>query len=108
MNHVIGNLNQLLMKTTYHNRYGDEIIFEQQDDTVTMTGYNPEWIRYALADDADGCNKAEEHVSMVDPSGGPYLTIGSDLSFFWGDKQPRIIKSIRLLKGQVEFKISNL
>ncbi len=96
------------MKTIYHNRYGDEIIFEQQDDTVTMSGYNPEWIRYSIGDDADSCNKAEEVVTMIDPSGGPYLTIGSDLSLFWGDKQPRIIKSIRLLGGTIEFKINKL
>lgn len=92
-------------KVTYYNRHKDEIIFEQNGDVVIMSGYNPEWIRYGLADDADGCSKAEEIINMVDPSGGPYLTIGSDLSLFWGDKQPRIIKSIRLLGGKIEFKI---
>lgn len=95
----------MVNKVSYFNRYKDEIIFEQQDDTITMSGYDPEWMRYGLSDDADGCNKAEEVITMIDPSGGPYLTIGSDLSLFWGDKQPRIIKSIRLLDGQIQFKI---
>jgi len=105
MNQAIGNLNQLIMKTIYHNRYGDKITFEQEGDTIIMSGYQPDFMRYGLADDSDGCSKAEEIINMIDPSGGPYLTIGSDLSLFWGDKQPRIIKSIRLLGGKIEFKI---
>jgi hypothetical protein len=93
------------MKVKYFNRYGDEIIFEQEGDTIIMSGYEPDFMRYGLADDSDGCSKAEEIINMVDPSGGPYLTIGSDLGLFWNDKQSRIIKSIRLLGGQIEFKI---
>jgi hypothetical protein len=93
------------MKVKYFNRYGDEIIFEQEGDTIIMSGYETDFMRYGLADDSDGCSKAEEIINMVDPSGGPYLTIGSDLGLFWNDKQPRIIKSIRLLGGQIEFKI---
>ena len=99
------------MKATYHNRYGDKIIFEQQDDTVIMSGYEPDFLRIGYSDDLDGCsskNTDNEIIGMVDPSGGPYLTVGSDLSLFWGDKQPRIIKSIRLLGGQIEFKIDKL
>lgn len=93
------------MKAKYYNRYGDEIIFEQEGDTIIMSGYEPDFMRYGIADDSDGCDKAEEIINMVDPSGGPYLTIGSDLGLFWNDKQLRIIKSIRLLGGQIEFKI---
>lgn len=93
------------MKTTYHNRYRDEITFEQNGDTIIMSGYDPEFMRYGWADDLDGDNRSENIINMVDPSGGPYLTVGSDLSLFWGDKQPRIIKSIKLLGKHIEFKI---
>ena len=34
------------MKTTYTNRYGDNIVFEKLDNnTIKMSGYNPAWIR---------------------------------------------------------------
>ena len=93
------------MKVKYFNRYGDEIIFEQEGDTIIMSGYESDWMRYGLADDSDGCSKAEEIINMIDPSGGPYLTIGSDLSLFWDDKQPRVIKSIKIFDKHIEFKI---
>ena len=40
------------MKTTYQNRYGDNIVFEHiSEDKIKMTGYNPEWIRCAYEND---------------------------------------------------------
>jgi len=40
------------MKTTYCNRYGDNIVFEHiSDDQIKMSGYNHEWIRYAYEND---------------------------------------------------------
>jgi hypothetical protein len=40
------------MKATYNNRYGDNIVFtEVNNTTVEMTGYNPEWIRYGYPND---------------------------------------------------------
>lgn len=40
------------MKTTYYNRYGDNIIFEELNNTtVEMSGYNPEWLRVGFAND---------------------------------------------------------
>ena len=34
------------MKTSYQNRYGDNIVFEKLDNnTIKMSGYNPAWIR---------------------------------------------------------------
>jgi hypothetical protein len=34
------------MKTTYVNRYGDNIVFEKLDNkTIKMSGYNSEWVR---------------------------------------------------------------
>ena len=40
------------MKKTYNNRYGDDIVFhEVNKTTVEMSGYNPEWIRWAYEND---------------------------------------------------------
>ena len=40
------------MKTTYCNRYGDNIVFEHiSDDQIKMSGYNHEWIRCAYEND---------------------------------------------------------
>lgn len=34
------------MKTTYQNRYGDNIVFEKLDNNIVkLSGYNPAWIR---------------------------------------------------------------
>ena len=40
------------MKTTYQNRYGDNIVFEHiSEDKIKMSGYNPDWMRYAYEND---------------------------------------------------------
>ena len=40
------------MKTTYQNRYGDNIVFEHiSDNKIRMTGYNPDWMRCAYEND---------------------------------------------------------
>ena len=45
-------------------------------------------------------------IDMVDPSGGPYLTVGMNLKMFFGkDYQDLIIKSIKVNKGNIKFKI---
>jgi len=34
------------MKTSYQNRYGDNIVFEKiEDNSIKLSGYNPSWIR---------------------------------------------------------------
>ena len=54
--------------TTHTNRYGEKIVFDTLDDrTVKMSGYEPDFLRYGY--DSKGIN-------MVDPSGGPYITLG--------------------------------
>jgi len=74
-------------KVTYHNRYRDKIIFEHNGDEVTMTG--GKWIRYSWDDDGN--------TTMVDPSGGPYISLGDNLKAFWRQAkyQDLIIESIK-------------
>jgi hypothetical protein len=78
----------------YLNRYKDEIRFTEEDNKVTMTG--AEYMRY-------GWDEDPEVITMVDPSGGPYITVGSDLQSFFRDGKERIIDKIKLDKGKVIF-----
>lgn len=75
-------------KVTYKNRYKDEIAFEHIGDEVIMTG--GKWIRWAYEEDGT--------VTMVDPSGGPYIEIGNNLNGFWpkGEYKDLIVDSITI------------
>jgi hypothetical protein len=45
-------------------------------------------------------------IDMIDPSGGPYLTIGTNLKEFFGrDYKDLIIRSIKIGKSKTTFKI---
>ena len=92
------------MQATYTNRYKDKIIFEQNGDEITMTGYNPEWIRVGYANKENGETDWDK-VYMVDPSGGPYIALGTNLGHFYGDKIERIVEGISINELSVIFKI---
>jgi hypothetical protein len=48
----------------------------------------------------------ENTIDMVDPSGGPYLVVGSNLRMFFGkDYEDLIIKTIKTETGKVIFEI---
>ena len=131
------------MKTTYQNRYGDNIVFEKEANTVKMTGYSP-YLRFGypnVYDDAYAayCKDTEDPMdlnlfknkihewkegeinsfkkyqsliysdtstyNMVDPSGGPYLAVGTNLKYYFGVKENIIIESIHLEKDHILFKV---
>lgn len=48
-----------------------------------------------------------ERLLMVDPSGGPYITIGTNLGRYFEDNKKRIVDSIQLIGDRVEFKTTN-
>lgn len=50
-------------------------------------------------------NKNKYH--MVDPSGGPYICLGSDLQYFFKDGKKRIVKNIEPTQNKIIFTISN-
>lgn len=147
--------------TPYKNRYGDIITFvETGENTVEMSGYNPQWIRGSWANDysdaynlyMNQCNALVEpdydyliedvnentvrpmtyqefatiiysdkkyhhylklvksdknRYEMIDPSGGPYISVGSDLSEFFGDDKKRIVEEIQFHQTKIIFIISN-
>jgi hypothetical protein len=48
----------------------------------------------------------KDTIDMVDPSGGPYLTIGTNLKEFFGrDYEDLIIRSIKIGKSKITFKV---
>lgn len=82
------------MKTSYFNRSGDEITFERtEDNKVIMTGYNPDYMRYVMHGD----------YKMVDPSGGPYLQVGTNLKYYFDVKEDMVISDIMFNKGHIVF-----
>lgn len=54
-----------ITKETYTNRYGDEFIFTLLEGGNIQWEGNFEYCRFSMSD--------ENRITMVDPSGGPYL-----------------------------------
>ena len=46
-----------------------------------------------------------ETIDMIDPSGGPYITVGSNLRSFFGDKIDRVVERIKIGENKITFKI---
>lgn len=122
------------MKTSYYNRYGDNIVFEKLDNNIIkVSGYNPSWIRLGWVNSYDKaydayCENNNEPMSledfkdqihkhekgkdnllnkyrslvtsdlntygMFDPSGGPYISLGSNLKYYFNQKEDIIVNKI--------------
>lgn len=71
--------------TTYINRYGDKIKFtEISDSEIEISGFN----YYRQGDD------------FIDPSGGPYLEIGTNIGRYFNDGIERKVKSITFFENK--------
>ena len=62
----------------YTNRYGDVFTFEQLENGNIQWSGNFEYVRFGFKDDPNV-------VTMVDPSGGPYIAEGMDMKLFGFD-----------------------
>ena len=70
----------------YHNRYGDEIIFKKiNENQIEMIG--GQYYR-------TGYNEDGKSIMFIDPSGGPFIQIGTDLGRYFDDGVKRVVKSI--------------
>lgn len=70
----------------YINRYGDEIIFKEiNENQIEMIG--GQYYR-------TGYNEDGKSIMFVDPSGGPFIQVGTDLGRYFGDGIKRVVKSI--------------
>lgn len=88
------------MKTAeFKNRHDETIKFEQiESDKVEMTGYYVRQIRC-------GVNPETSELEMVDPEGGPFIQIGTDLSEFGSTG---VVKKITLTEKSCVFTIQEL
>ncbi len=59
----------------YTNRYGDVFTFVQLENSNIQWGGDFEYVRFGFKDDPNV-------VTMVDPSGGPYISEGMDMKLF--------------------------
>lgn len=83
----------------YINRYGDHILFtEQEDGSIFMSGgsyWRCGWSGVYLED--------ETVFNMVDPAGGPYIGLGDDMGMFSRDWKDKSIKKIEMVEGGAVF-----
>jgi hypothetical protein len=76
----------------YINRYGDKIIFKEiSENEIEMLGF--EYFR-------SGLNENKE-TTFIDPSGGPFISVGTDVGRYFEDGIERRIKSIERLEGKI-------
>jgi hypothetical protein len=62
----------------YTNRYGDTFTFELNERGNIQWSGNFEYCRF-------GYNDNPNDITMVDPSGGPYIPLGMDMKLFGFD-----------------------
>ena len=63
----------------YTNRYGDDILFTELSKTeIEISGFT----HYRRSE------------GFIDPSGGPYIEVGTDIGRYFNDKKVRRVSSI--------------
>lgn len=80
-----------MQQVEYKNRDRDTIWFtEHLPDKVVMTHYLP--LGVGVTGNVVG-NKIPEPIA-IDPSGGPYISVGDNLKYFFNDSVDRIVTKI--------------
>lgn len=62
----------------YTNRYGDTFTFELNERSNIQWSGDFKYVRYGFEDNPND-------ITMVDPSGGPYIPLGMDMKLFGFD-----------------------
>ena len=81
------------MEYKFINRYGNEILFIKEGDTFEMKG--GDYYRYLFNVDNE-CNFL--NYDAIDPSGGPYISVGMDMEYIHEDLKGLVIESIERTK----------
>ena len=77
----------------YKNRYGDVFTFTKQEAGNVLWEGNFEFHRYGWSNNPDGTTN-KDVITMVDPSGGPYINRGQMLAhIIYGDEMNVIVES---------------
>lgn len=74
----------------YRNRYGDIFTFTKQENGNVLWEGNFEFCRYGWPNNPDGTSNTDV-ITMVDPSGGPYINRGQMLSHIIGGDEMNVI-----------------
>lgn len=75
-----------MKQVEYINRYGDHIQFKEIDkNTIEMAGF--EHYRYGG--------------DFIDPSGGPYIRVGTDVGRYFDDGKVRRVKEFDFKDGKI-------
>jgi hypothetical protein len=67
-------------KVKYQNRYGDEYIFTKQEDGTVLWEGTFDYYRY-------GINEDETGLMFIDPSGGPFISVGHPFRYLNSDNK---------------------
>ncbi len=81
------------MEYKFINRYGNEILFIKEGDTFEMKG--GDYYRYLFNVDKEGNFL---NYDAIDPSGGPYISVGMDMEYIHEDLKGLVIESIERTK----------
>lgn len=68
----------------YKNRYGDVFTFTPDEDGNLLWEGDFQYCRFGFEESPDNLN-------MIDPSGGPYITIGTDMGRFSKDWEGKVV-----------------
>lgn len=77
------------MEYKFKNRYGNEILFIREGNSFEMKG--GDYYRYLFNVDGEGNFLNYE---AVDPSGGPYISVGMDMEYIDDNLKGLVIESI--------------
>lgn len=81
------------MEYKFINRYGNEILFIKEGNTFEMRG--GDYYRYLFNVDKEGNFL---NYDAIDPSGGPYISVGMDMEYIHEDLKGLMIESIERTK----------
>jgi hypothetical protein len=85
------------MEYRFINRYGNEILFIREGDSFEMKG--GDYYRYLFNVDDEGNFL---NYDAIDPSGGPYVSVGMDMGYIHKDLKGLVIESIERNKDGEE------
>jgi hypothetical protein len=86
------------MKVEYINRYKDIYEFTQEDEQTIRWEGPFSYCRYSISKD--------KVVSMIDPSGGPYISVGNTLRFVAPEFEKLKVTALEMNDGHVIIKVS--
>lgn len=88
-----------MIKTKFKNRDRLTLILEEiGSNQFKLTGYLNIGVRFA---------GEKGKITMVDPSGGPYIQLGDDLNYYFKGNNKMIINKIEVNENNITFTIDD-